>query len=180
MSIMETAMALVATYTGVPMIGMPFAFYELGFPTAIILGSAIAILAQISIYLLLRTKDLTPRKYESLYELAYILFGRPAVFVICLTIVLRNFGALIINYMIIGETIKTLTTEALGETVTSESTRASWLTNFATSYTGCVILTGIILAPIYFKRKLEKMKIVSYLLAAFFSILVILVGRELY
>ena len=52
----------------------------------------------------LRTKDLTPRKYESVYEIAYLLSGRNAIFVVILTQLLSALGCMILYYIILGDT----------------------------------------------------------------------------
>lgn len=63
----------------------------------------------------LKTKDLTPRKLESIYEIAYLLFGRASIFIVCTIMFLSNYGAIVLFYMIIGETLGTLTKQALIE-----------------------------------------------------------------
>ena len=68
----------------------------------------IGVLNHFSTMLYLKTKDLSPRKYESVYELAYLLFGRPSIFVVTIILFCANIGAMILYYMIIGETLSTL------------------------------------------------------------------------
>ena len=74
-----------ATNAGGGILGTPYAFYHLGIVNAIILCLVIAIASQASVMIYLRTKDLTPRKYESVYEIAYLLNGRNAIFLVILT-----------------------------------------------------------------------------------------------
>ncbi len=75
----------------------------------------VACLGQVSSMMYLKTKDLTPKKPESVYEIAYILFGRPSIFVVTITMFISNYGALILFYMIIGETVSTLMMSLLVE-----------------------------------------------------------------
>jgi len=75
----------VATTLGGGLLGVPFAFYRLGIFNAILLCIFIAVTGHLSVMLYLRTKDLTPRKYESVYEIAYLLSGRGAIGVVIVT-----------------------------------------------------------------------------------------------
>ena len=170
MTMTETSLALVATYIGVPVLAMPFAFYNLGIGSATALLLGIGAVALLSFRTYLRAKDLseelTHGKFESMYEIAHALFGRGAIFVVCGALLLRNFGSLIINYKIIGEALSSLMTQWL----VKESPHKSQDSLMAqlTSPTAGIILTAIVLTPIYFKRKLAKIKIISYILMAIF------------
>ena len=61
----------------------------------------------------LKTKDLTPRRYESLYEIGYLLVGRPAIFVVCIVCFLNNTGALIMYYILVGDTLSSFAEQGL-------------------------------------------------------------------
>ena len=115
MTIMQTTLALVATNIGGGLIGLPFAFYRLGLVLSPIFCVIVACLGQVSSMMYLKTKDLTPKKPESVYEIAYILFGRPSIFVVTITMFISNYGALVLFYMIIGETVRTLMVSLLVE-----------------------------------------------------------------
>jgi len=108
MTIMQTALALVATNIGGGILGIPFAFYRMGLVLGPIFVLMMALLSQISTMMILKVKDMTPRKLESVYEIAYLLFGRPSIFVVCITMFLGIYGALILYYIIIGDTVSTL------------------------------------------------------------------------
>ena len=105
LNIFQTALALVATNVGAGILGMPYAFYHFGIINSIFVCLIIAVLAHVSVMLYLRTKDLTPRKYESVYEIAYLLNGRGGLFTVILTQMLVNFSSLILYYMILGDTL---------------------------------------------------------------------------
>ena len=110
LSIVETALALVATNVGGGILGLPFAFYRLGLPLGLTFCLLVAVLCHFSTMMYLKVKDLTPGHYESVYEIAYAMFGRASIFVVCVIMFLNNFGAVILYYMVIGETISTLST----------------------------------------------------------------------
>ena len=129
---------------------------------------------------MLKTKDLTPMKPESMYEISYVLFGRASIFVVCFFIFVRNFGCLIINYMIIGETLSTMMLQAFSHPVEgSETGQISWWQQVLTLKSTGVILAGLFHIPIIFRRQLQKIKIVSYMLITIVSIFAILIVAEL-
>ena len=105
LNIFQTALALVATNVGAGILGMPYAFYHFGIINSIFACLIISVLTHVSVMLYLRTKDLTPRKYESVYEIAYLLNGRGGLFTVILTQMLANFSSLILYYMILGDTL---------------------------------------------------------------------------
>lgn len=87
---------------------MPFVFYNLGFVLAFISVLGMSIAALLSFQLLLKTKDLTPMRLDSLYQISYILFGRISIFMVSIIVFLRNFGGIVLCYMIIGENLSSL------------------------------------------------------------------------
>ena len=158
MNLCEMALALVATYIGVGLLAMPFVIYSMGLVLGLITIFSVSLFTLMSFWLMLKTKDLTPLKPESMYEIAYVLFGRAAVFIVCLFIVLRNFGAIVLNYMIIGETWNTLMTEAFGHPIEDSDLKQDsslydnwWHYALTLKYTG-VIVAGLLHAPIIFRR----------------------------
>ena len=135
----------------------------------------------------LKTKDLTPRKLESIYEIAYLLFGRASIFIVCTIMFLSNYGAIVLFYMIIGETLGTLTKQALIEpsgdmSVTEmdiDLTEYPWYVQVLTSRIFGILIAGFMHLSIIFKRQLEEMKIVSYLLASIVVVFIVLMNSEL-
>ena len=108
LSIMETSLALVATNIGGGILGIPYAFYHLGMINGILMCVGCAGLAHVSAMMYLATKDLTPRKYESIYELSYLLMGRCSIFGVSGTLLVSNAAMMIMYYIIIGDTISHL------------------------------------------------------------------------
>ena len=113
LTVCQASLALVATNVGGGILGLPYAFYHLGIVLGVIMVFILGVLNHFSTMMYLKTKDLSPRKYESVYELAYLLFGRPSIFVVTTVMFCSNLGALILYYMIIGETLSTLVAQML-------------------------------------------------------------------
>ena len=65
----------------------------------------VAISAHISSIMYLKVKDLTPRRQESIYEIAYLLLGRKSIFIVCIVMFATNLAAMILYYIIIGDTV---------------------------------------------------------------------------
>jgi len=98
-------LALVATNIGGGILGIPYAFYHVGLINGIILLLFFAGTGHLSVMLYLRTKDLTPRKYESTYEIAFLLFGRASIFVVTGTLFFFGLSMMVMYYIILGETV---------------------------------------------------------------------------
>ena len=113
MNIFQTSLTFVATSTGGGILGVPYAFYHMGLFLAIIFSFFMALITHSSSLMYLKVKDLTPRKYESIYEIAYLLFGRPSIFVVCTIQFVANLGGIIMYYMMIGDVISSLSTQVL-------------------------------------------------------------------
>ena len=92
---------------------MPYACYHLGIYIGLAACFLMGLLSHASTMMHLKVKDLTPRRYESMYEIAYLLVGRPSIFFVCIIMFLSNFGACVMYYMIIGETISALLTQTM-------------------------------------------------------------------
>ena len=100
-----------ASNIGGGILGFPYAYYHCGLFLGLILTLVMATLSHFSTLLYLKTKDLTPRRYESVYEIAYLLLVRPSIFVVCAVMFAANIGSIIMYYILIGETWSTLTTQ---------------------------------------------------------------------
>ena len=101
----QTMLALIASNIGGGIVGMPFAIYNCGAILGVSIIVIFALITQVSVILMLHTKDLTPRKYESLYEIGYILMGRWSIFIICAVLFMTNFGTVVLYFIIFGDTL---------------------------------------------------------------------------
>ena len=87
------------------MVAIPYAFYRMGLYLSVVTLVAVAVFSHISNMMYLKVKDLTPCKHESIYEIAYLLLGRWAIYVVCAVQYLLNFTSIVLYYIIIGDTV---------------------------------------------------------------------------
>ena len=90
------------------MLGLPYAFYHTGLINGLLLNLFFALMAFCSANMYLKVKDLTPRNCSSLYEIAYLLLGRPFIFVVCAVLALTNLAGMLLYYIMLGDTISHL------------------------------------------------------------------------
>ena len=82
---------------------MPYIFYHMGIYYGTLAILTINVINALSSIMLLKAKDLTPGRSESIYEILYFLFGRVSIFVYCVSVFVTNFGAIIAYYTIFGD-----------------------------------------------------------------------------
>ena len=63
--------------------------------------------------MLLKAKDLTPGRSESIYEMVYLIIGRKSIFIYCGSLLLTNFWTMVAYYSIFGDILSHLLTEML-------------------------------------------------------------------
>lgn len=71
----------------------------LGFSVFIV----VALLSHISNMMYLRVKDLAGGRFNSIYELAYVFYGRSGIFTVCVVQYIVNFAAIILYFIVLGE-----------------------------------------------------------------------------
>ena len=49
-----------------------------------------------------------PVKTDSIYEIAYLMYGRCSIFVICTLLAIGNFGGVMMFYILIGDSLSHL------------------------------------------------------------------------
>ena len=104
LTIADTTLALVAGTIGGEMVAIPYAIHHLGLYLSIGTIIAVATVSHLSNMMYLKVKDLTPCQHESIYELAYLLLGRPAIYIVCIVQYLLNFTSMVLYYIIIADT----------------------------------------------------------------------------
>ena len=92
-----------AANIGGGLLGIPYALQQMGIYLGLSSIVLMAFLSHFSTMMHLKVKDMTPRRYESIYEIAYLLVGRPSIFFICTILGVTNFLSCVMYYMIIGE-----------------------------------------------------------------------------
>lgn len=80
-----------------------------------------AFLSYISAMMLLKTKELTPGRLESIYDIAYLLMGRPSIFFVTVVTVMRTAGSLVMYFMFFGDTLSLLAQKVLIDSTLNES-----------------------------------------------------------
>ena len=189
LTIFQTSLALIATNIGAGIVGIPYAFYNLGLTLGILTICAYAFVAWIAVILMLKAKDLSPRHYESLYELGYLLMGKPAIYAICGVILFQCMGVLMVYFIIFGDTMSEVFRQMVTgndiagimsdeEVLVDLETKSPAVQAFCTR-SAFVIFSAAILAPALFKKEMKEMKIFSYLLFLAVVVIVIITGYDL-
>ena len=141
---------------------------------------ATGLLAHLSNLLHMKIKDLTPRKYESIYEIAYLLFGRASIFVVSINMMVLNVGALILYYMLIGDIGSSLMINLLvGPPVDGKQASLDdqdWTVKFACNRVTQIVVVGALLLLVVFKRRLNEMKMISFLFLAIVGLFLVLLS----
>ena len=111
LTVFQTSLALIATNIGAGIVGIPYAFYHLGLTLGLVTIVGMALVAWLAVLLMMKAKDLSPRHYESLYELGYLLMGRSAIFAICGVVLMQAMGVLMVYFIIFGDTMSEVFTQ---------------------------------------------------------------------
>ena len=189
LTVFQTSLALIATNVGAGIVAMPYAFYHLGLPLGIVATTVMAFAAWMAVILMLKAKDLSPRHYESIYELGYLLMGRTAIFAICTVVLVQAVGLLMVYYILFADTMSELFTQMVtGPDIAGIQTpeqvaidlegRSGYVRAFC-SRGSFVVLAAIALAPVLFKKEMREMTAVSYLLFAAVITVILVTGYDL-
>eukprot|EP00354_Favella_ehrenbergii_P011205 CAMPEP_0170451732 /NCGR_PEP_ID=MMETSP0123-20130129/874_1 /TAXON_ID=182087 /ORGANISM="Favella ehrenbergii, Strain Fehren 1" /LENGTH=330 /DNA_ID=CAMNT_0010713519 /DNA_START=158 /DNA_END=1150 /DNA_ORIENTATION=- len=173
---------------GAGILGVPYAIYHMGLPLGTAMIIFIAAFTQASIVLMLKTAQLAPCKPKSVYEIAYLLYGRTSIFFLCIIMLISGLGAIALFYRMIGDTFSTVLKDGLmgpnhGQdgSVGEEGAEGHpwWVTAIVHEKT-LIVLAGLLQTPVIFKRQLEEMKVISYSFAIIALVFTFLLIGELY
>ena len=139
------------------MVSIPWAFYNCGIPLAIVFSVLSGMQVMVSSMLYLKTRTLCPERPGSMFEIGFLIIGRPSIFWISFTILVNSFFLIIIFFNVFGEIMKSLmitlllsSTEELSDSPNIVYTRDLW-----------VLLLSICLLPFVLMKELSEMKIIS-------------------
>lgn len=172
-------MAMVSANIGGGIVSFSFAFYHLGIFLGVIIVLIMAICTHLANILHLKVKDLTPRKYESMYELAYLLYGRASIFVVCINNGLTNLAIAIYSYIIIGETGRSFMTQFLvgnpspGHEANLDN--EEWWVKVACQKSTTILIIGLALIFTIFARQMSELKWLSYTLIGILTAFICLI-----
>lgn len=95
-------MTLVSTIVGGGIVGLPFAFYNMGLATGIAFLIFMAFQTVYTTVLYTGAMDIIPGKPESLFEIGFTLFGRRSIFFICGIIMFNSVGLMLMYLILFG------------------------------------------------------------------------------
>jgi len=188
LSILETALNLVAASVSSEIIAMPYAIYHMGIYLSLTTIVIVAFLSHISNMMYLKVKDATPLHSESVYELAYLLVGRWAVYLVCTVQYVLNYTSIVFYYSIIGDTLSQLfahifvdelatkSHKEVKEVIQFEPLSTQILSHRATT----IAVVGLALLSIIFMKQLRELKVISYIFLAVLLLLISLFFAELF
>ena len=149
MTLFGAVLTIISTIVGGGIVGLPYAFLELGLWISI--GSMVLVAIQTlnSIWIYLKAKDLIPAKPESLYELGYILLGRKSIFFISVCLTLNSLGLCMVYFIIFANTMKSICEDVGG--ITDQDTGFKYLLAIKQSW---ILFLGLLLLPVVIKKEL--------------------------
>jgi amino acid permease len=103
MNVYEASLSAISTIIGGGIVGLPFAFFNLGFIAGFIIEVIFAYLTRLSCQIYLAAYELIPGKLDSLYEIGYMIFGRKSIFMISFIIAINSFGLMMIYFIIFAK-----------------------------------------------------------------------------
>lgn len=103
MTVSEASLSAISTIIGGGIVGLPFAFYNLGFIVGLFVEIFFSYLTRMSCEVYLAAKDQIPGKLDSLYEIGYMVTGRSSIFLISIIIAINSFGLMMIYFNIFSK-----------------------------------------------------------------------------
>ena len=117
---LDTINALLSTNIGSLTLTAPFALFQMGLVFGAIYIIFIGFVCHFTLVMYIQTKQLMPFRAESIYEIAYSMFGRKSIFIMCSVLFVDCFGCVVIMYMMIGDTVSQIFTSL----ILSENTKS--------------------------------------------------------
>lgn len=130
--------------------------YNLGLPIAIFLQILVIFSTHLSSHLYLCVKDIVPDKPDSLYEIGYMVMGRPSIFVLASVFIINSFGLCMIYFIVFGDTLGTMMASFYDNTDLGDE----WYTS---RWCYSVPLAALLL-PLCLKKELAEFAWISWVL----------------
>ena len=108
-----TIFSILSTIIGGGMVSIPWAFYNCGIPVALALSLYSSAQVVVSCYLFLKTRKICPESTSSMFEMGFLIIGRPAIFWIAFVILINSFALPIIYFSVFGEILKSIETSMI-------------------------------------------------------------------
>ena len=164
------ALAIISTCVGGGIVSLPLSYYNLGIPVALTLNILVIFSVIYSAKLFLAIKDACPDKPESLFEIGYMILGRPSIFIQAAILIVNSMGLCMVYFIVFGDTTGQLVASIAGE---------EWTENFYTCRWFYDVILCVVLIPIVLKKELAEMAWVGYTLFGCLGIFVLLNFIEL-
>ncbi len=104
----EGALALISCVIGGGIVSIPYAMATLGPYMGIALNVACAVMGYWSGLLYLKAKLLAPVPVMTLYELAYLAFGKQSIFLVAFMAICSNGGCVVLYLIVYGDLASSL------------------------------------------------------------------------
>ena len=108
LTVVEGALALISCVIGGGIVSIPYAMATLGPFMGIALNVICAVMGYWSGLLYLKAKLLAPVPVMTLYELAYLAFGKRSVFLVAFMAVSSNVGCVVLYLIVYGDLASSL------------------------------------------------------------------------
>ena len=163
LSMWEGVFAVLSTYLGAGIVFVPYSFMTNGFPMTLVIMACVATFLHCSTCMWLNVLDMLPVDVNSIYDLGYTVSKNRFVIYLIAAMLVFNCGGLTIIYLILFSDVSA--------SIVNQSVPKAEGTILATRGI-YVILVVILLSPLFFKKKLSELKIVSLLLGLMYGLFV--------
>ena len=114
MNICQTAMTMLTSSIGTSLIAMPWAMYMMGVYWGMGISCLLAYNSHYVNRMYIRSGQLLPNKFASVFEISYLLYGKAGYIISCMMFTSLTFGLLIIYNLTVAENFSILVAKQLG------------------------------------------------------------------
>lgn len=156
---------MLSTLVGGGIVGLPYAFLHFGIPIAVVIVLFVIWVTKESAEMYLEIKNLIPDQPESLFEIAYMLYGRKQIFVLSVIITILSFGLCMVYFIVFGDTMA----QFIGHLIGEKLGEGPWSSRYT-----YVLILAVLLIPVVLKKELAELKVLSYILFGCLGIFILL------